>query len=111
MFRSLLILVALLVSYATVYAASLKPQVPVPEQKIYADMLKSNPAVAKTYLITREYVSQCRQVVENPQFAIDLPDEPDGFDPKYVTKAELKMMNKAVQLAFAAFLDKKNGKK
>jgi hypothetical protein len=110
MLRLFLIMVALLLS-APANAASLKPQVPATERAVYTNMLKTNPAAAKAYLITREYVSQCRQVVANPQLAIDLPDEPDGFDPKYVTKAEFKMMNEAVQQAFAAFLDKKNRKK
>jgi hypothetical protein len=110
MLRIFAILIAFLI-IDSVHAASLKPQVPVSEQKVYADMLKTNPAAAKAYLVTREYVSQCRQVFENPRFALDLPDEPDGFEPKYVTKIEINMMNKAVQAAFAAWMDKKDRKK
>src|ERR1700674_2325293 len=95
MFRGFLVLVAFLISHA-VWAASLKPQVPASERAVYLDMLKTDPAAAKKYLITREYVSQCRQVVASPNLAIDLPNEPDGVDWKYITKADQKILKDAV---------------
>jgi len=108
MIRILVILVTVLISQS-VYAASLQPQVPPEERAVYADMQKTKPAAAKAYLITREYVSQCRQVVANPKRAIDLPDEPDGFDSRYITSAEQKMMKAAIMKALSAYIDKKGG--
>jgi hypothetical protein len=110
MFRAVPILAALLFSQS-VYAASLEPQVPPSERAIYADMLKSDPTAAKAYLITREYVSQCRQVVANPALAIDLPDEPDGVDWKYTSSADRIMMKEAIQKALTAYFLKKSGRR
>jgi hypothetical protein len=76
---------------------------------VYVEMLKSNPTAAKEYLTTREYVSACRQVVANPKIAIDLPDEPDDFNYRYVSSDERKMMNQAVKLALSAYIEKKGG--
>jgi hypothetical protein len=108
MFRVFLILVAFLVSHV-VSAASLKPQVPAAERAVYLDMQKADPATAKKYLATREYVSQCQQVVANPKLAIDAPDEPDDFDQKYITKAEVKIITDAARLGLAAYVQKKRG--
>ena len=74
-------------------------------------MLKTNPTAAKNYLITREYVSVCRQVVANSKIAIDLPDEPDDFSSRYVSSDERKMMKRAITLALSAYIDKKGGVK
>ena len=107
MFRGFLILVAFLVSHA-VCAASLKPQVPPNERAMYADMLKTKPTEAKEYLATREYLSMCRQVVENPQLAIDLVPEPDSYRPDYVTSAEQKVVDRAINLNIAAMLSRRH---
>jgi hypothetical protein len=106
MFRGFLILVAFLASGA-VYAATLKPQIPASERATYANMLKTNPKAAKEYLITREYVSQCHQVVDNPKRAIDLPSEPDDYKSGYVSNDEKEIVKKALSLAIAALLSKK----
>jgi hypothetical protein len=106
MLRAFLILVAFLISQFA-YAASLAPQVPASEQAAYADMLKTNPKAAKEYLITREYVSQCRQVVDNPKRAIDLPNQPDDYKSGYVSNDEKQIVQKALSLAIAALLSKK----
>ena len=106
MFRGFLILVTFLISQFA-YAASLKPQVPASEQAIYAEMLKTNPKAAKEYLITREYVSQCHQVADNPTRAIDLPNEPDDYKSGYVSKDEEEIVKKALLLAIAAQFNKK----
>ena|SRR5665647_1010641 len=110
MIRILVILVTVLISQS-VYAETLKPQVPPNERAVYVEMLKTNPTAAKKYLITREYVSVCRQVVANPKIAIDLPDEPDDFNSRYVSSDESKMMKKAITLALSAYIDKKGGLK
>ena len=110
MFRVLILFVAVLISHS-VYAASLKPQVPPNERATYVEMLKTNPTAAKEYLITREYVSQCRQVVANPKLAIDLPDEPDDFNSRYVSRDDSKMMKKAITMALGAYINKKGGLK
>ena len=110
MLRIFAILITVLICHS-VQAASLKAQVPPNERATYEEMLKTNPAAAKEYLITREYVSQCRQVVENPNLANDLPDEPDDFNSRYVSKDEGKMMKKAIQLALTAYIEKKGGLK
>ena len=104
--RALLILVTLLVSQFA-YAASLKPQVPASEQAKYAEMLKTNPKAARAYLITREYVSQCRQVVDDPKRAIDLPNEPDDYKSGSVSSDEKEIVHKALMLAIAAQFNKK----
>lgn len=106
MLRILFFFIIILISHS-VHAASLKPQVPPQERAVYEEMLKTNPTAAKGYLITREYVSVCRQVVANPKLAIDLPDEPDDFAPKYVTKDERKMMKDAIVKALGAYIEKK----
>lgn len=110
MLRIFVIFISLLISQVG-YAATLKPQVPPNERAKYAEMLKTNPTAAKEYLITREYVSQCRQVVVNPKLAIDLPDEPDDFNSRYVSRDDSKMMKKAIQMALSAYIDKKGGLK
>jgi hypothetical protein len=110
MIRILVILVTVLIAQS-VCAASLKPVVPPNERAVYAEMLKTNPTAAKEYLITREYMSQCRQVVANPKLAIDLPDEPDDFNSHYVSKDESKMMKKAIIMALGAYINKKGGLK
>ncbi len=108
MMRIFVILITLLISqWAS--AAPLKPQVPPNERAVYDEMLKTNPTAAKAYLVTREYVSACRQVVANPKIAIDLPDEPDDFNSRYVSQDEIKMMKKAITLALSAYIDKKGG--
>ena len=104
MLRVVLILVTFLVSnFAN--AASLKPQIPASEQAKYAEMLKTNPKAAKAYLITREFVSQCRQVVDDPKRAIDLPNEPDDYKSGSVSSDEKEIVKKAILLAIAAELD------
>lgn len=108
MIRSLVILVTVLISYS-VYAAPLEPQVPPDERAVYVEMMKTNPTAAKEYLVTREYVSVCRQVVANPQIAIDLPDEPDDFNLRYASNDERNMMKKAITMALSAYIDKKGG--
>jgi hypothetical protein len=107
MLRGFLILVAFLVSHA-VYAASLKPQIPPNERTVYSDMLKTKPAAAKEYLATREYLSMCRQVVANPQLAINLVPEPDNYRPDYVTSAEQKVVDQAINLNIAAMLSRRH---
>jgi len=52
MIRILAILVTVLISHS-VYAASLKPQVPPNERAVYSEMLKTNPTAAKEYLVVR----------------------------------------------------------
>jgi hypothetical protein len=74
-------------------------------------MLKADPAAAKKYLIAREYISQCRQVVANPNLAIDLPNEPDGADWKYITKADQEILKDAVGKSIAAEINKAPGPK
>jgi hypothetical protein len=106
MLRAFLILVVSLVSQFA-YAASLTPQLPASEQATYADMLKTNPKAAKEYLITREYVSQCRQVVDNPERAIDLPSMPDDYKSGQVSNDEKEIVKKALSLAIAAEFSKK----
>jgi|ERR1700674_1736898 len=108
MIRVLVMLVTVLISHS-VYAAPLKPLVPPNERAVYVEMLKTNPTAAKEYLITREYVSVCRQVVANPKIAIDLPDEPDDFNSRYVSREESKMLNQAVKMALSAYIEKKGG--
>jgi hypothetical protein len=95
MFRILLILVTVLITSA-VSAAPLKPQVPPEERVIYMDMLQTNPTAAKANLITREYLSVCRQVVANPKLASDLPDQTDGVDYRYLTSADRKVVKDAI---------------
>lgn len=110
MLRIFVILITVLISQVG-YAEILKPQVPPNERAKYAEMLKINPTSAKQYLITREYVSQCRQVVANSKLAIDLPDEPDNFNSRYVSSDDSRMMKKAIQMALSAYIDKKGGLK
>ena len=110
MLRIFAILITVFI-YHSVQAASLKAQVPPNERATYEEMLKTNPTAAKEYLVTREYVSQCRQVVENPNLASDLPDEPDDFNSRYVSRDEGKMMKKAIQSALTAYIEKKGGLK
>src|SRR5258708_38872788 len=76
---------------------------------VYEEVLKKTPTAAKEYLATREYVSTGRQVVANPKLAIDLPDEPDDFNSRYVTKDEQKIMKEAIQKALTAYIRKKGG--
>ena len=108
--RIFVILITALISHS-VQAASLKPQVPQNERATYVEMLKTNQIAAKEYLITREYVSQCRQVVANPNLADDLPDEPDGFNYHYVSKDDIAMMKKAIQMSLEAYIKKESGRK
>jgi hypothetical protein len=106
MLRSFLILAAFLISQLA-HAASLTPQVSASEQATYAEMLKTNPKAAKQYLITREYVSQCRQVVDDPKRASDLPSLPDDYKSGQVSNDEKQIVKKALSLAIAAEFDKK----
>jgi hypothetical protein len=108
MIRSLVMLVTVLISHS-VYAAPLEPQVPPDERAVHVEMMKTNPTAAKEYLVTREYVSVCRQVVANPKNAIDLPDEPENFNSRYTSGDERKMMTKAIQMALSGYIDKKGG--
>lgn len=109
MVRILFILVTVLMTSA-VSAAVLKPQVPPQERAKYMDMLQTNPAAAKAYLITREYLSVCRQVVANPKLASDLPDQPDGVDWKYFTSADIKVVKDAIRKALNAYIEKEQRK-
>jgi hypothetical protein len=106
MSRALVFFVTLLI-FQFSYAASLKSQIPASEQATYADMLKKNPKAAKEYLITREYVSQCHQVVDHPKLALDLPNEPDDYKSGYVSKDEKETVRKALMLAITAQFNKK----
>lgn len=74
-------------------------------------MLRTDASAAKEYLITSEYVSQCREVVENPRLALDLPDQPDEFESKYATNAERAMMKNAIQMALTAYIQQQGGLK
>jgi len=103
MFRALLALVTILVSHS-VYAALLEPQVPQQERAIYVNMLKTNRTAAQAYLATREYLSLCRQVVANPERALDLVPEPDTYNVQYVTSAEQTIVDKAITMNIAAMM-------
>jgi hypothetical protein len=105
MFRAFVVLVAVLVSHA-VCAASIKPQVPPNERAAYLEMLKTNPKAAKEYLITREYVSQCHQVVDNPKRAVDLPNMPDDYKSGLVSKDEREIVKMALNLSIGAEIER-----
>jgi hypothetical protein len=106
MHRVFLFLIGVLVPFA-VSAAPIEPQITSQERSVYADMLKTNPAAAKEYLRTREYLSVCRQVVANPQLADDLPDATDDVKYSYMTKDEQAVVKLAIQRSLESYIQKK----
>jgi hypothetical protein len=97
--------VALALCASAARAALTSAQLTSAEKQTYAG-LKNDGAAAQSFLITREYLRECRKVVEGSLSPGQLPFEPDGFDPNYVSPAEQKIVDKAINMNIAAMLSR-----
>lgn len=103
--RSIFLTFCMLVGFTVAsVAATLTPHLSPKEHRIYNEIMTINPAAARRYLATRNYLSMCRQVNANHKLAINLTYEPDSYDKKYVTKSEQKIVSDAITLNIAAML-------
>jgi hypothetical protein len=87
---------------AAASAAALSPGDLTPEEQGVYATVKSNPAAAQNFLVTREYVRQARAVVGNPAAAASFPAQPKGFSTRYLLAGDKDAINEAVSLSVAA---------
>lgn len=81
-------------------ARALTPAELTPAEKTAYSKLSGDDA--KHYLATRGYFKACKKVLANPASAVSLPDLPDDYDGRFVTPAEQKQVDDAMDLSFAA---------
>ena len=90
----------LLVSMLSVAAANAAfvPQSGPIEQKSYQELVRTDPAAAKSYMDTRNYVRICSQGLEQPTRILEIGIQPDDYNDKYTTPGEAKMVKQAIFL-------------
>jgi len=89
-------------------AALSAPQITNEEHATYEKMMQTDVSAAKSYLDTRNYLSLCRQVVADPNSALQLTPEPDSYSDQYVTSDEQAIVDHAINLNIAAILSQKH---
>lgn len=78
------------------------------EKQVY-DGLSSNPASARKYLVTRDYLRKCDAVLADHSKAIDLPVQPEMLVERYLSAAEKARVDEAVDLNLAALMNGASG--
>ena len=86
-------------------ARALNPNQLTAQERAVYDGLKSDRQAAQQYLDTRDFVKQCQRVVAHSMKALDLPVQPDDFNAQYVSAAEQRTVDKAVDMNVAALIN------
>lgn len=91
--------------------AMLAPGQLTPAEKQVYDGLSSNPASARKYLVTRDFLRKCDAVLADHSKAIDLPVQPEMLVERYLSAAEKARVDEAVDLNLAALMNEASDEK
>ena len=103
--KKLILGVVLALCVPAARAALTPAQLTSAEKQTY-DGLQNDRDAAQRYLATREYLRECRKVVDGSLSAGKLEFEPDEFDSTYVSSAEQKIVDRAINMNIAAMLSR-----
>lgn len=94
------------VAYSSTSAtlAILTPAQLTPRERKTYNRIASNSVAARRYLTTRSFVKVSQNVVAKSVPALSLPDLPGDFDEKYLSPADMDLVDKASKLRFAAMI-------
>jgi hypothetical protein len=79
-------------------SAAFVPHLTLAEQQRYQEMMKVDPSAARGYIDTRNYVSICQQALKQLSRILEIGIQPKGYDAKYATPDEVKMVKQAIAL-------------